>query len=269
MKRHGWLIIGWLSAAAAAGCAGGDLTLMQQELRDREAAVRESQEQLERTQFQLEAAQRENQALRAQINGSGVEALSAEYAAAMFTVTEVALHRLTGGIDTDGFEGDDALLVFLRPLDGEGDLRKAPGTATIELFDMALDEPQRRIGFWQFGPEETHAHWYAGLLVGGYRFELPWQQGYPRHADLTMHARFETPDGRVFAKTRQLRIHPLPGGLPTFEAAAPAATARAASLPDDPQDEAPPAMRPGEVPIDDPRDVPDVPTLFSQPGEQQ
>lgn len=203
-------MMGWLSVAAS-GCAAGNPTLIQEELRAKEAAVRDCEQQLQTAQFQLQATQRENQALRAQLEGAGVEALSAEYAAAMFTVKEMAVHPLSGGIDTDGFEGDDALLVFLQPLDNEGDLRKAPGKVTLELMDMALEEPQRRIGYWEFGPQETHSHWYSGFLMSGYRFELPWQQGYPRHTELTLHARFETPDGRVFAKTREIEIQLLPG----------------------------------------------------------
>lgn len=257
MKCHGWPIIGWLSATLAGCAAGGDVTLMQQELRDREAIARECHEELKAVQFQLEAAQRENLALRAQLEGAGNEVFTTEYAAAAFAVQDVALHRLSGGIDTDGYEGDDALLVLLQPLDHEGDLRKSPGRVAIELFDMAREPSGRRIGFWQFDPEETQDHWYSGFLMSGYRFELPWQQGYPRHDELTVHARFETLDGRVLANTRQIRVRLLPG------AAGPSSVSTAVESPPVGTHAAPhSANQPGEIPPGDPQIPSSTPTLF-------
>lgn len=171
--------------------------------------------QVENLRFHLEACRRENDVLRSQLRDAGTRGMLPEQAAALFTLKEVTLNRLmTGGIDTDGLPGDDALRVVLEPRDQKGDVLKAPGTITIELVDLALEPSQRRIGYWTFDLQQSLAHWQGGLFGTGYDFTLPWQRAYPEHKDLNLLARLTTPDGRAFRVTEQIEIRLRPGGVP-------------------------------------------------------
>lgn len=199
----------------AAGCAGFQTEMLESELREREDEALLVRAHAQDLQFQLAGCRRENNVLRSQLRDSGTKGMLPEQAAALFSLNKITLNRLvTGGVDTDGRPGDDALRVVLEPRDQRGDLIKSPGTITIELVDLALDPADRRVGYWTFDLETALKHWRGGLFGTGYHFKLPWQRGFPRHQDLSLHARLLTPDGRAFRVTKSLTVRLTPGNVP-------------------------------------------------------
>ena len=202
---------------AAILCAPGCVSTepLEHELRQKESQIARLSQDAQTSRYNLEVCRRENDALRGQLEQPGRQPLLPEQAAAMFSLKEISLAaRLTAGINTDNLPGDDALQVLLEPRDGHNDLIKSPGSTVFELYDLAEPEPQRRIGYWEFSLQDTAGRWQSTWLTQGYRFELPWQAGYPRHSDLTLHARLTTPDGRQFTATRQVRVELMPSQLP-------------------------------------------------------
>ena len=134
-----------------------------------------------------------------------------------FRALHVTLHRLTGGMDTDGNPGDEGLRVILQPRDKAGDVVKRAGAVEVELFDLARTEGDRRIARWEFTVDQTAREWVSGLLgVSGYSFQLPWPGGRrPEHSHLTLMARFTTLDGRPLTAQTDLKIQlPPAGGAP-------------------------------------------------------
>ena len=212
MKVLHWLAPALVWCCCASGCAGFQTELLESRLRQREDEAMLLRTQAKDLHFQLTASRRENGVLRSQMRDAGVRGMLPEQAAALFSLKEIRLSRLmTGGIDTDGFPGDDTLSLVLEPHDQQGDVLKAPGTITIELLDLSLAQVDRRIGYWTFDLETALKHWQGGLFGTGYHFKLPWQRGYPRHPNLSLHARLLTPDGRAFQVTKQITVRLAPG----------------------------------------------------------
>ena len=270
MKALCWFVPAFAIWCCAVGCAGFQTELLESQLRQREDEALLVKGQLHDAQSQLTACRRENGVLRSQLRDAGAQGMLPEQAAALFSVEKIALNRLmTGGIDTDGNPGDDALSVVIEPRDQQGDVLKSPGTIAIELLDLALDPVDRRVGYWTFDLETALKHWQGGLFGTGYQFKLPWQRGYPRHANLTLHARLLTPDGRAFRATETITVRlvagTLPEGLGTRPTASPPPTgvSEAYSAPASGSIlETPPAAEPVPLTRETPATIPSPP-----PGE--
>ena len=50
---------------------------------------------------------------------------------------KIELERFSGSIDTDNKPGDDALLLYVQPVDRDGSIIKAAGSIKVTLFDLA------------------------------------------------------------------------------------------------------------------------------------
>ena len=129
-----------------------------------------------------------------------------------FRAMTLGLHRVTGGLDLDGKPGDDGLRVVLQPKDGQGDVVKRAGALEIELFDLAIDAGERRLGKWEFTVDQAAKEWVSGLLgVSGYSLQLPWPEGkVPEHDHLTIAVRMTTLDGRPLTAQKDITVQ-LPG----------------------------------------------------------
>ncbi len=199
-----------LFVATLAGCAsGGDVELLESELRGQEDTISRLQYQLSGTQEDLRVARAETDLLRNQLAERGRPAsLLPEQADQLFRVQSVELHKyMTGGLDKDNLHGDEALAVLLVPKDKDGELLKVPGGVHIDLFDMALPPEEQKIGVWDFTPEQMQEMWHTGYFGSGFMLELPWKIA-PNSPELTVHAQLATTDGREFHTTSQVRVTP-------------------------------------------------------------
>lgn len=167
--------------AASGGCADAQL----KELRaDNERLTRE----LERCRDDLAArnailAQLEEQLRVAR--GFGPE----EYPY-IFAPETIEIDRLSGGMDTDGQPGDDGVTVYLTPRDRHGDPVKVAGDIRIELYDLAAQPGENRIGVYEFPHERAAELWYGRLMTSHYTLKCPWQTGPPAHPEITIRATF-------------------------------------------------------------------------------
>jgi hypothetical protein len=107
----------------------------------------------------------------------------------LFTVQSLEIGRHSGGIDTDGKPGHDAIVVFLKPKDADGTTLKAAGSVKIHLFDLAAPEGQREVAAWSFDVDEARRHYASGIMADHYSFELPLKTR-PAHAEMTLRAEF-------------------------------------------------------------------------------
>lgn len=107
----------------------------------------------------------------------------------LYHVTTVKLGGHTGGIDQDGRPGHDAVKVFLEPMDQDGNVIKAAGEVTIQLFDLAAKDAL--VAQYAFGVDEVRKHWSGGFLAYHYSFVCPWPQGRaPQHDQITVRVVF-------------------------------------------------------------------------------
>jgi len=89
----------------------------------------------------------------------------------------VGLTRYTGFYDKDKDKDGvkEALIVYVQPIDEQGDVVKAPGAVEISLWDLSQEPDEARLGQWRVGPKELQKLWFSTLMRTNYRlvFEAP------------------------------------------------------------------------------------------------
>ena len=103
--------------------------------------------------------------------------------------------RLTGGLDRDGRNGDEGVLVVVEPRDAQGRLIKSPGDVSIVVMDPALEGTAQRVARWDFAAEEVPSHYQRTPLGEGLRFQLAWPADPPQHSQVQLFVRYTAADG--------------------------------------------------------------------------
>ncbi len=119
--------------------------------------------------------------------------------------------RLTGGMDRDGRDGDEGILVVFEPRDSEGNLVKWPGQVSVVAMDPALEGSAARVARWNFSSDEVTNHYMSTVFGRGLQFELPWPSNPPTSRDLVLFVRFTTDDGQKLTADTPIVVDP-PGG---------------------------------------------------------
>jgi len=128
----------------------------------------------------------------------------------LFHVERIEIGQYTGGVDTDGEPGDDAVKVFLSPLDRDGSVLKAAGDVTLRLHDLAEGEGTL-VGERTWTVDELSAQWASGFLTYHFSFVCPFT-ARPSHREITVHATFvDYLTGRTFTAQKACEIA-LPAG---------------------------------------------------------
>jgi hypothetical protein len=199
----------WLLAVCLSGCSSPRKTdVLEARLRSQEDMIAVYESEIQRVKTELASTRRETEDLRIQLADTGRPLTPAEESAAAFRATGIQFSSLmTGGLDTDGEPGHDALSVVLIPHDGDGELVKVPGRIEIEALDPAGPGGAQRIGHWQFDQRDIHGYWHKGVVQSGYQFQLPWQSA-PRTDQILVLANLTTADGRRFDTNLSVKIDP-------------------------------------------------------------
>jgi len=108
----------------------------------------------------------------------------------IFYPERLVIDTLSGGYNDDGQPGDDGVVVYLKPVDRDGDTLKVVGDIRIELYDLASPPGENRIGVYEVRADDVHQLWYGKFLTYHYTVKCPWQSGPPRHRELTIRAMF-------------------------------------------------------------------------------
>jgi len=175
----------WLCAAACLltpGCGPNQEVL---DLRRENLRLRE----------QLDTCRNETAALQsavAKLNEQLTTArgLSREDLERLFYPERLEIDKLSGGYDEDGLPGDDGVVIYLRPIDRDGDTIKVVGDIRVELYDLENPSGQKLIGEYFFPADEVSRYWYGKLLTQHFTLKCPWQQGPPQHRELTVRVTF-------------------------------------------------------------------------------
>jgi hypothetical protein len=132
----------------------------------------------------------------------------------LFTVHGIRIGRLSGGVDLDPSKpGDEALKVYVAPVDQHGDPIKAAGSFVVEAFDLSLPA-DNRLGKWEFPLEQAEKYWVGELLMYTYVLTCPWQVA-PQTDQVTVRVTFgDALTGREFVEQKVVRVVPGPSTLP-------------------------------------------------------
>jgi len=75
--------------------------------------------------------------------------------------------------DRDGIQ--ETLVVYVQPIDTEGDVVKAAGTVSVQLWNLNNPNGQALLGQWKVEPAELRKLWFNSLAITSYRltFDRP------------------------------------------------------------------------------------------------
>ncbi len=136
-------------------------------------SLREDSTRLERTVAEREAtiASLENQV-------DDLKSFGPDRPADLFAPVRLEIASLSGGADFDGQPGDDGIILYLRPIDADGDTVKAPGQISIQLLDNSALSTPRVIGVYTFDePEQLRNLWYGLVGTQHYTVRCPFPSG--------------------------------------------------------------------------------------------
>ncbi len=153
-----------LSLVPVAGCqkqkANEDTALIVQ--------MEQLTQQNEQLQEQVDQSKTENKELKEQVQVlSGLpEDVRGEN---LYSLERITIGRLSGFFDKDKDGKREKMIVYMTPVDKQGDGIKATGTANVKLWDLNKASGEALIGEWDVEPDELKKFWFKTLVAVNYR----------------------------------------------------------------------------------------------------
>lgn len=96
----------------------------------------------------------------------------------LFAPVAVEIASRSGGIDTGGSPGDDAVRVYVKLRDGDGDAVKYPGRFVVQILDNTDAAQPDVLAVCEFAsPTALRDNWYSLLGTYHYAFTCPLKDG--------------------------------------------------------------------------------------------
>ena len=187
--------------ALAAGCENADSK--KPSLADQIEKLKQDKTQL---QNQIEQSGAENEQLnqRIQVLSSLPEGVKPEN---IYSVHEIKITRYTNLYDKDKDGRKETLIVYIQPVDQDGDVIKAAGTVDVELWDLNKEDGHAQLGKWHITANELRKLWFKTLLAVNYRLTLDVGGKVENFKDpLTVEVTFtDQLSGRVFKEQKVIK----------------------------------------------------------------
>ena len=201
LRTEAYLLISFLCLAAfVTGCSGPDkgLPLFDEvnRLKDEKAQLEKRIEQAEAKKKQLEDLNKVLSGLPAEVKGEMLYSLEA-----------VRIGRLTNLYDKNDDGKKEKLIVYIQPIDRDGDIIKAAGSVEVKLWNLNNEDGKAELGEWKVGPDELKKLWFAAMMAVNYRLALDVGDKVKDYTEpLTVRVAFtDYLTGRVFKEERQIK----------------------------------------------------------------
>lgn len=87
----------------------------------------------------------------------------------LYSLQKIKVTRYTGLYDKDKDGKKEKLIVYIQPIDEEGDIVKATGAVDVWLWDLSKKSEQALLGKWHVEAKELKKEWFATLITINYR----------------------------------------------------------------------------------------------------
>jgi cell division protein FtsB len=122
-------------------------------------------------QKQIEQSEIENKQLRQQVQV--LSGLPKEVKLENLNRLEsIKIGRYTGFFDKDKDGKKEKLIVYIKPVDEQGDTIKAVGAVDVQLWDLNKADGQAMLGEWKVEPNELKKLWFATVVTINYRLRF-------------------------------------------------------------------------------------------------
>ena len=202
-----------LSFLVLAGCSSQRQELIESELRRKERELDELKAKVDSRDGEVRALEMELEMLQRQAAKNAKDS-SSNAASGVVIIKKVRLGRMTGGYRRDvRATADDALQVFIEPIDTDDHVVKAPGSARIELLEIATNGTKTFLNQWDVSAREMRQAWESPLIgVSAYRLTFPWKV-QPTTEKIRVVVKFTTMSGELYEDEKDVTITlPRPGG---------------------------------------------------------
>ena len=132
-----------------------------------------------------------------------------EKAKNLYNVQKIKVTRYTNLYDKDDDGRYENLIVYLQPIDEDGDVVKATGSVDVQLWDLNKEADKALLGEWHSGPEKLKKLWFSTIVTINYRMTYDVSEIISEYKEsLTVKVTFtDYLTGKVF--TEQKKIRPL------------------------------------------------------------
>jgi len=168
--------------------------------------VEQLNEQKTQLQKQVEQSRAENIQLKKQVRVlSGIpEEVKFDN---LSRLQRVKIGRLSGFFDKDRDGKIEKLIVYVQPVDEQGDAVKASGAVNVQLWDLNKADGQALLGEWNVTPGDMKNFWYKTIITANYRliFDIP-DKVESLQEPLTIRATFtDYMTGKVFKEQKVIK----------------------------------------------------------------
>jgi hypothetical protein len=194
--------------AVLSGCAKDNSDALRRELL-------ESRSELDACRADFDSLQQENRRLREQV--VALQDLGEARLESLFTVDRVEIGRYSSGVAERGDEdsdaathpaADNAVRIFLTPVDRYGSSIKAAGRIEVRLYALAAEQGRTLVGEKTFPLETVHEYWSGGLFQSHFALECPFSRPV-RHEEITVRVSFlDALTGRTHTAQRVVKVRP-------------------------------------------------------------
>jgi hypothetical protein len=130
-----------------------------------------------------------------------------EEASSDATPTQLLINkRFTSGLDRDGKDGDEGVVVMVELRDSAGRLVKNPGAISVVVMDPTLKGDAARVARWDFPAGDVPALYKSSPSGRGFEFELPWPTEVPKNRALRLFVRCTTAGGKKITSESPLNV---------------------------------------------------------------
>jgi len=201
LRTEAYLLISFLCLAAyVTGCSGPDkgLPLFDEvnRLKDEKAQLEKRIERVEAEKEQLEKQNKVLSGLPAEVKGEK-----------LYSLESIKVGRLTNLYDKDDDGKREKLIVYIQPIDRNGDIIKAAGSVEIALWNLNNEDGEARLGDWKVGPDELKKLWFSAMMGVNYRLVFDVGDKVKNYTEpLTVRVAFtDYLTGRVFKEQREIK----------------------------------------------------------------
>jgi hypothetical protein len=156
-------------------------------------------------QSEVEQLRQENKQLTEQVEV--LRSLPKDRIQNLHRLKSIKITRYTNFYDKNDDGNKDKLVVYLQPIDEDGDIIKAPGSADVQLWDLNKENGKALLGEWHIEPSELRKLWFKTIVTDNYRltFDVADKIENPRDP-MTVYVTFtDYLTGKVFKEQKVIK----------------------------------------------------------------
>ena len=161
VKRIVTILAGCMMVLAA-GCDGPSReTILEKENQELAREKKQLILQIEESNSEIETLQKHLNVLAKLKPSIRLETLS--------NTQDVKITRYTGLYDKDKDGVKEKLIVYILPIDSQGDTIKAAGAVDVQLWDLNKPAEKAMLAQWRIEPDELKKRWFSTIVKTNYR----------------------------------------------------------------------------------------------------